>query len=148
VKIRQLLAFAIITTAVGAVAAQGALELRVGATVLARASMQSAPPSHVQVTAGDVERGYVDVDNVAYSIRTNSLRGAVLAFTPVGELAQQTQVTGLSAPVQLGAAGGVVSVPRVSTQPTQGTFTFRFYLPRDARPGQYPWPLQITAQPA
>jgi hypothetical protein len=125
---------------VGAARAETAsATLRVSAQVLPHARLEaSALP--VQITAADLQRGYVDVSR-QYRLRTNAPERVVLQMNPRLGLTSAIDIDGLQAPLRMQDQGIEV------TQPLRGEFTlqYRLWLDAAARPGAYELPLAVAA---
>jgi hypothetical protein len=134
-----------------AATASSTAELRVTAVVLkiARVQVLSQPPD-VKVTETDIARGYVEVPApMQVAVRSNTARGYLLAFETQSGFLRQAHVRGLSQPIQLGASGGVVQQQATApgTREARMTLDFRFDLAEGTRPGTYPWPVHLSAEP-
>jgi hypothetical protein len=79
-------------------------------------------------------------------VSTNSRSGYQLVFHPVVNLFDTMQVSGLRAPVHLGAEGGVIVQRGVPVPGAMQDLNFRFFLSSRTTPGDYPWPLQLTVR--
>lgn len=113
--------------------------LHVSAQVLPHARLEtSALP--VQITAADLQRGYVDVSR-QYRLRTNAPDRVVLQLNPRLGLTSAIDIDGLQAPLRMRDQGLEV------TQPLTRDFTlqYRLWLDAAARPGSYELPLQVAA---
>jgi len=128
-----------------------AADLAISATIAKKAELQTlARPAVLEITAADVERGYIDVPSIAqFSVRSNSPSGYLLVFDTQGDFISGTQVSGLSRAVQLGGAGGSVAQPSTRRGYALGTLDlgFRFTLSTSARAGVHAWPLQVSVIP-
>lgn len=142
------------TTGVPAAQAAGESSARVsvGATVLRHVSIRVLElPRTIQITAADIDRGYVDVPLPSkLEIRSNSPTGFMLSVESQADFARGTEVSGLGEVSAFGRFGGVLSVPHAGgegmrTVPVQ--LNFRVLLSEQARPGLHPWPLQISVLP-
>lgn len=99
------------------------------------------------VTAGDIERGYVEVSAASnFSVITNTLDGFIIDFRARSDVFLSVLVTGLQNSFEFGARGGtaVNNAPRGRTSYHQ--LGYRFVLPPDLPPGNYPWPLEISVR--
>ena len=131
-------------------AGEGIARFSVGAFVqpVATLKVRAAPPD-IEVSAGDVARGYVDVTRpTQLDVQSNSGSGYVLNVFPRTNLFSQVQVRGLDSRVELGAEGGAV-VQRWSDSEHRRSLslTYRFVLQDGVQPGSYPWPLQLGIAP-
>ena len=71
----------------------------------------------------------------------------MLTFNAMPGLFKSVQVTGLGSQVELGAEGGAVVHRAVGREPVTLQVGYRFVLAADAQPGNYPWPIVVSAQP-
>jgi len=102
------------------------------------------------VTPEDVARGYVDAPAASrIEVRNNSRGGCLLVFegvagpdAPFGRVS----VRGLGRDVEIGPGGGFVP-HSYAPAPVTAELSYRFSLDRDALPGTYPWPLQVSVRP-
>jgi hypothetical protein len=133
-----------------AYAQQHTTKLTVTARVMTFFRMQvNAQAAALTITAGDIERGYVDIPAASnFSITTNALDGYVVDFHPRSDTFRSVLVTGLQSPVEIGAQGGIAmqNVPHGRTILLQ--LGYRFMLRPDLLPGSYPWPLEISVRAA
>ena len=120
----------------------------VGATVLARTAIvaRSVPPV-LEVSASDVERGYVEVPvESQYEITSTSADGFALDFWPTTTVVAAIVVRSGGTEAVLDANGGTIvqrgrrglSIPLV--------LQFRFSLMPGTVPGRYPWPVHVDAR--
>ena len=158
---RSLVALAMsVTLAIGAVAfvpaaqaAGSSAQVGVGATVLRHVSLRVLQlPETIQITAADIQRGYVDVSVPSrLEIRSNSPSGFMLSIESQADFARGTEVRGVGGTTSFGRFGGVLMVKGADsggmhTTPVQ--LSFRVLLSDEARPGQHAWPLQISVLPS
>lgn len=134
-------------------AAGGSAQVGVGATVLRHVSLRVLQlPDTIQITAADISRGYVDVSMPSrLEIRSNSPAGFLLSIESQSEFARGTEVRGLGGTTAFGRFGGVLVVKGADGRGMHTTpveLSFRVLLSDDARPGQHPWPLQISVLPS
>lgn len=134
-------------------AAGNSAQVSVGATVLRHISLRVLElPSSVEITAADVQRGYVDVDRPStIEIRSNSPSGFMLSIESQAEFARGTEVRGLGGMTAFGRFGGVLVVKGTQgggMQTTPVQLSFRILLSDDAQPGHYAWPLQVSVLPS
>lgn len=131
-------------------AGEGIVRFTVGAFVRPVASLdvRTVPPA-VDVSQGDVERGYVDVARpTQLDVHSNSSNGYVLNVLPRTNLFSQVQVRGLDSRVDLGADGGsVVQRWNPNERRRALSLTYRFVLAEGVQPGSYPWPVQLDIAP-
>ena len=128
-----------------------AADLVISATIAKKAELQTlARPAVLEITAADVERGYIELpSNAQYTVRSNSPSGYLLVFDTHGDYISATQVSGLNRAVQLSSAGGSVAQPSASRGYAPGPLDlgFRFTLSASARAGVHAWPLQVSIVP-
>lgn len=158
---RSLVALAMsVTLAIGAVAyvpsaqaAGSSAQVGVGATVLRHVSLRVLQlPDSIQITAADIQRGYVDVSVTSrLEIRSNSPAGFMLSIESQAEFARGTEIRGLGGTTAFGRFGGVLMVKGAAVggmHTTPVELSFRVLLSDGARPGQHAWPLQISVLPS
>lgn len=145
------LAAIVLGLACGAGAAQAAsdgAQLTVRARVLHffRLNVLSQPRA-IEVSARDVERGYVDLPApVELALESNSPNGYTLVFEREGEDFAGAQVRGLGQQVQVAAQGMIGWKPTARRETMQ--FHVRLQLAPGLAPGSYRWPLQVSISPA
>lgn len=132
-------------------AAEASAELRISATVIARAvaDVQTAPET-LEITAEDVRRGWVKAKQTSrVRIRCNDRNGYRMVFRVLGAPVHSIEVKGLGDDSTLGLRDGEGSLtrPHPGRFDTTSDLTFRFLLNEDATPGSYAWPLTIQASP-
>ena len=134
----------------GARPATGSARIQVTATVPSRATLRVLHQERtLVVTTEDVARGYVDAPAASrIEVRNNSRGGCLLVFegvagpdAPFGRVS----VRGLGRDVEIGPGGGFVP-HSYAPAPVTEELSYRFSLSRDARPGTYPWPLQVSVR--
>ncbi|MBI3304114.1 MAG: hypothetical protein HYZ72_18785 [Deltaproteobacteria bacterium] len=104
-------------------------------------------PAGLLLTEADVRRGYVDLPAASrISVRTNSPTGYLLAFEIVGGPIEEVRVFGLGAEINIGGAGGWIARPYTGAV-TSAEISYRLVLSKDARPGEYPWPVLLSVSP-
>jgi len=131
--------------------ATGSARIRVTATVASHATLRVLRQERtLVVTPEDVARGYVDAPAASrIEVRNNHRGGCLLAFERIaGPDASfgNVSVRGFEREVEIGPAGGFVPHSYAPT-PIMEELSYRFSLERGARPGTYPWPLQISVRP-
>jgi hypothetical protein len=129
----------------------GAARIRVTATVPPRATLRVLHQTRtLVVTPEDVARGYVDAPAASrIEVRNNSRGGCLLVFERIaGPDASfgNVSVRGFEREVEIGPGGGFVP-HSYAPAPVTAELSYRFSLDRDARPGTYPWPLQVSVRP-
>lgn len=125
--------------------------IEVSASILPRTTLTiRSQPRLLVVTREDIRRGYVEVPAASrIEVRSNDPRGYLLVFeNRAGPEApfREVIVRGLEREVQIGRGGGWV--PRADARgPVSVELSYRFSLAEDVRPGEYPWPLSLSARP-
>lgn len=111
-------------------ASQAGTTIGVSVQVVSNAILRSEfQERRLSITRTDVDRGYVDAMNASrFSVSTNSRYGYQLVFHCVVDLFDTMQVSGLRAPVQLGAEGGVVVQRGLPSPGAKHDLNFRFFL--------------------
>ncbi|WBY03765.1 hypothetical protein PE066_09605 [Ramlibacter tataouinensis] len=122
-----------------------AATLGVSAVLLPSASIElRSQPTALEISTGDVSRGYVDVPApLSLTVRSNSLRALMLRFTLEGEWVSGMDVQGLPAALHLGPEGGQVLLTPSPGQ-LQVELRFRVWLAGSVAPGRYRWPAQVA----
>jgi hypothetical protein len=127
-----------------AVGGEARAQFTVTARVTARASIDSvAQPTQFTVSAGDVDRGYVDLAAI-YRVSSNDPAGYVVRLAPRVGLTRAIEVTGLASPVVVRDDVVDVSQP-AALRPLDLRLSFRLLLDEAAVPGTYSWPVQLQA---
>lgn len=127
-----------------AMAGETRARFAVTAYVVPHASIESyAQPSRFSVSAGDIERGYVDLAAV-YRISSNGASGYVVRLAPRVGLTRAIEVSGLSSSVVVHDEVVEVSQPALR-RPQDLRLSFRLLLGDAAIPGTYAWPVQLEA---
>jgi hypothetical protein len=104
--------------------------------------------AQLSISRTDIERGYVDVPAASkIEVRSNSKNGFTLAFNTMVGMFQGVQVTGLGSLVELGTDGGSVAHRTNSRGPVALLLGYRFVLAKGIQPGNYAWPIALSAQP-
>jgi hypothetical protein len=141
-----LLSLSLAAAAVPATAASHAADMRVSVVVVARTIISvDQQPTTVQVSAGDVARGYVDLPQaIAFRIRSNAANGYTLQVGPIGAPFTHAEITWNTIVMVVGNDSTSV---RQQYQPgtTNGVLSVRLLLAPTTVPGSYPWPIQLTA---
>jgi hypothetical protein len=124
--------------------------IRVTATVASRATLRVLQQvKTLVVTPEDVARGYVDAPAASrIEVRNNNRGGCLLVFEGAAGTYvpfSKVSVRGLGREVEIGPGGGFVPHP-YAPAPVTAELSYRFSLSRDARPGTYPWPIQVSAR--
>jgi hypothetical protein len=132
----------------GANASQLNTGIGVSVNVVANALLQSDyQAGQLDISPADVERGYVDaLGGSRFSVRTNASSGYSLVFYPVGDLFKSVQVSGLRTTVDFGREGGMAVQRGFPLAGVVHNLNFRFFLNARTLPGNYPWPLHLSAR--
>ena len=153
--------FAMATTmAAGAVAASlqpgttssnASAQVTVGAKVLRHLGIRVlTAPRTLEISDADITRGFVDVQRAStLEIRSNSPGGYLLTIDSEADFSRGTEVRGSTGVATLGRSGSVLSfqIDGQGMQTTPVALSFRVLLSAQARPGVYPWPIQISVLP-
>jgi hypothetical protein len=138
----------LVTMVPSAQAAQRSAAMTVSVTVVANAKMEiSYQATQLTITEADITRGYVEVPGASrFSVRTNSRTGYLMEFHPVANVFESVHVGGLGNAVQFGVDGGSIVQRGPLASNLTHELSFRFNLRPEARPGLYPWPLQLSVR--
>jgi hypothetical protein len=117
--------------------------VQVAATVLARASIDSQRlPREVAVSAADIERGYVDLQEpVEIGVQSNHPGGVVVSFVANSARLAQVQVQGAGPSVFVGQRDRGLQRRTLSVK-------LRLKLAPDAVPGNIAFPVSVFIAPA
>jgi hypothetical protein len=121
--------------------------LQVSAVVPRHASIRIAPPSSITISEQDVARGYVEVATpVEVTVQSNAPQGYALVFERQGEQVRQAHVQGPDGALLVGSSSAVAARPPAGRGMWRDRMLlrFRFDLASNARPGEHPWPLNIS----
>ena len=123
--------------------------LTVSAVVLPHVQLKViSQSSQLRVTQDDISRGYVDVPTATHiDVKSNSRDGYVLAFDNLAVQIRAVQISGLDGAVEIGSEGGTVVQRQRGQQAAALKLGYRFIFANDMRPGDYPWPLTVSARP-
>jgi hypothetical protein len=146
--VAALLALAALTAA-PTVHAGSSASVGVSATVLAFSKLNVLfQADQLTIELDDIDRGYMDVlAGSRIEVKCNSRDGFTLTFDPVLNLFNAVQITGLGGMVELGTEGGTVAQRGSGTQPASLQLGYRFILAKNVLPGNYTWPLALSARP-
>jgi len=131
-----------VPAAAGSFSAQMQVSVRVIARTIVSVDQQ---PVTVEVTSGDVARGYVDIPQViAFRVRSNAVNGYTLNFEPVTAPFSGAEVTWNGSVMVIGNESSWMNreYHRVATS---GVLRVRLLLAPATQPGNYPWPIRLTA---
>lgn len=135
------------SAALNAGEARATLTVAVTVPPVSRLEVLSQPTS-VQITAQDLQRGYVDLSEpIRLKIYSNAREGFALEVLPMSPLIQAIAVHGLGSEADLGAEGGRIVERWEHPQAASLSLTFRLVLAPGAMPGTYPWPLHLSIAP-
>lgn len=125
------------------------VSVSVSATVLAFSSLNVLfQANQLTIELEDIDRGYMDVHaGSRIEVKSNSRDGFTLTFDPILDLFNAVQITGLGGVVELGMEGGTVVQRRHDAQSASLQLGYRFILAKNVLPGNYAWPLSLSAHP-
>ena len=136
------LASAALSAVMPAATAGGTTHVSVVATVLTRASIESAElPSDVTIRQQDLERGYIDLDPVVIGVQSNHPAGVRLRFEATSAQFATVHVEGGGPTLFLLQPGRGLQRQRVSVR-------LRLMLAPGAAPGTIASPLSVVLAPA
>lgn len=130
-------------------AKQNSASFAVSVTVMAVARLEILEQlGMLKITPADVRRGYIDVaDATMLAVRTNSPSGFTLNVQMLAGLFKTIRLRWDNRDEEVGAEGGSVthrnSVPGTKTL----RLSYRFVLGENLQPGDYAWPLMLSAAP-
>ena len=133
-------------------AAGDTMQLDIRASVLEHTSISRlSVPSSLAVSADDIARGYIEVDEpVTIDVRTNSEAGVILGFSVRSPMVRSVTLSGAGNGVAVSEAGANLNLAKqgkgLSTQSL--TLRVRVELAPDAQPGTIAWPLAVFLAPA
>ena len=129
----------------GTVAAASTTTVRVTARVLPRLDVHLDRPAALQVSLGDVRRGYLDAQ-APISVSGNVAGRVPLAVTIGSGPVRHVQVFGPQGTMEVPADGALFDVGAF-VRGEQTALVFRFLLAPGTRPGSYAWPVSIFPAP-
>jgi hypothetical protein len=139
---RWLGCFALLACGLGMPAHAQQAQIAVTASVLPRTTVEAAAAAAVEISASDIERGYVE-STATYRVRSNDRRGFLLQVRPRTSRAESVELEGVAQPVALGANGVELHRPwRAGVQ--EILLRIRVRLDEFVRPGRMELPVQIT----
>jgi hypothetical protein len=104
-------------------------------------------PRWMELSERDIASGHFDVPlPLQLAVESNSPDAYAIVFACSCEHVQGGLVRGLGQERQIGNDGTPLQW-RPAGRREVLEFSFRFALPPDARPGRYPWPIQVTVSP-
>lgn len=103
-------------------------------------------PSHLQITAEDIQRGYVTSQS-SVEIISNSRAGFGMQFELQSGVVESGQVEGLGLPVTIadGMAGLRLTHQGRQMKRVVYALSYRFLLSANSTPGLHRWPLLVAA---
>ena len=111
-----------------------------------RAETEGTPLS-VEITAEDIERGYVDVIAAgAVSLQTNDPDGTILLISIETGAILSAHVTAGGLKRSVGPAGGWIELPFKGTLPQRLALSCRLHLRSEVKPGPIAWPVRVEAR--
>lgn len=118
----------------------------VGETAAAYATLKIVyQTQELVITQADILRGYVEVNSASrIEIRSNVF--FFLRFSGLQGPFKEVQIRGFGKDVLVDAEGSSLFLPDIRGFVTF-ELTYKFILLRDAEPGTYAWPLEISAHP-
>ena len=122
-------------------------QMTVSAYVIARTRLTlEQQPRMIAVTTQDLARGFVEVPAaMQFRIRSNSKRGYVVRFEALPRPFVRAHVRWGGTEVVVRAGDGAMIAQPYSQQPQLMVTDVRLDLGPDAAPGNYPWPIDVTA---
>jgi hypothetical protein len=134
-------------SALGSVRASAGLDFRIVVPAMVRVQARAEPPS-IALTAADIARGYVEIDEAsAVTLTSNSSSGFALTVSFDTALVRAVEVRLGGATLRATQAG--VSFPVYAGRLAASTMRigYRILLAPGARPGSYRWPMALTYSP-
>ena len=130
-------------------AAQNGASINISVNVVANSVLRTMyQADQLQISRADIARGYVDAIAASHlSIRTNSRKGYLMKFSPLLDIFESVEVSGLTTLARLGPDGGVVVQRGAFPPQVEQDLSYRFYLSALVQAGVYPWPLQLSVAP-
>lgn len=106
-----------------------------------------AQPEAITVQEDDLRRGYVDIPaNTYLQVLTNIRDGYVVHVKDRVDVVHKIVVRGENRNVEIDAeAGGAVLRQSSQTPESKLALGYRFFLTPGLSPGNYPWPLTLSA---
>lgn len=117
-------------------------QFAVTASVAPRTTVEAATPLLAEVSASDIERGYLE-STARYSVSSNDPRGFLLQVRPRTSRVESVALEGVAQPVPLGADGVELHRPwRAGAQ--EILLRIRVRLDELARPGRMEMPVHVA----
>lgn len=133
---------ALLAVGVGTPACAQKAQFVVTASVLPRTTVEFVGPTTVEISASDIERGYVE-PTASYRVRSNDPRGFLLQVRPRTERAEAVRLGGQAQPVALGRDGVELHRPWQAGA-HEILLRFRVRLDGLVRPGRIELPVHVT----
>jgi hypothetical protein len=147
--VTALLSFVAIATAPAAYADNRSNTMAVSAFVMQNTRLHVlSQATQLTITEANIERGYIDVPAASQiEVKSNSRDGFALVFNSMSDLFEAVQITGLGPTVELGTEGGTVVQRRnAQQQSVLLQLGYRFIFSKKVRPGNYAWPIALSAR--
>ena len=134
--------FALLAFGLGVPAHAQRAQVAVTASVVPRTVVESAAPAAVQISASDIERGYVE-STATYRVRSNDPRGFLMQVRPRTARAEAVQLGGGAQAIALGDDGIELHRPwQAGAQEIM--LRIRVRLDELVRPGRMELPVHVT----
>lgn len=139
---RWLGCLALLALALGPPAHAQRAQVTVTASVVPRTVVEAAAPAAVEISASDIERGYVE-STATYRVRSNDPRGFLLQIRPRTARAETVQLGGGAQSIALGEHGVELHRPwQAGAQ--EILLRVRVRLDELVRPGRMDLPVHVT----
>ena len=100
------------------------------------------------ITPADIQRGYVDApDATLLDVTSNSRTGYLLDFYAPASVFRAIRVKWGGTEAEIGSDGGTVAQRNPVPGKTTMRLSYRFLLAEGLLPGDYSWPLMVSARP-
>jgi hypothetical protein len=121
--------------------------MQVSVEVVARTIMTiEAQPASVEISAGDVARGYIELPAaVTVRVRSNARSGYAIEFAPLSGPFNRAKVRWSSFEAAVTASEGSWVV-QPQAKEVQSAMAVRLIVSQGTQPGSYAWPLVIDAK--
>jgi hypothetical protein len=101
-------------------------------------------PHALEITASDVERGYMEL-SAASLVQVTANCPYQVNFLPNGQVIRSARVSGLESDILVGPEGSSRTSHGAARPPAAFQLSYRFELAAGVQPGTYPWPLAVSA---
>lgn len=102
----------------------------------------------LSITQQDIEKGYIEVSRATVlSVKTNSFNGYLMNFFVAENLFSNVTLREGNSTYSFSESGGEVHFPFHGRDYAKKSFTFKFDLRADAKPGTYHWPVAFVISP-